>query len=654
MPFKTALISTWSALRTVPSRAGHAVRLALRKAKLQILPQLTKWKGHREEPKVVMYKNRGIALLDILTNAVSLGGVLTLLVLNINTLFIGSLSTSAVAAFQFAAKLLELLMQASLAVVMLDAIRWQIVRNQDLPLGGLVAPLRTTDVSYLWSLEFWGSLTSKSWRGYRKAYLGFLIFATIVLAALVGPSGAVALVPRQITHSTAEYLNILNPLDDLFPHSISYLDSGTAFEQGMTQLGQFYGPEPYRLLDSDVGIRLFGLPSNLGLPWSSATLPSRHMSFVLQTQSANLQRDSASPFNILTMKTSQVLVQSACNENDLYDFEHNKTYLSFPSSETQLNHLVTWGETLGNVTADGTILFFTNLPPSAPSRSSTLMVYGTTSPVDRSYVATASACVIDATWTSVTLNASAADSSYSQVNYVLDTHYDGGIPQHLKIELPRAWTDRLRSTVLASQSALQFLTNKASPEQMIALVLANGDYDYLRYNGLVLSRDDGVNPDEIALYTYLNKSHAWTRYAGVSIDIDQNGALSNPSSLTYQVVSQSQQGYGYNAEDITVQLSLAVLGVFCVFVVTHIFLLILTGYTGTSWDSISELLMLGLMSRKPEYLGPHTGAGLDTLNIFREPVSVKVNDEGHVELVFENDTGGKLGRNGPVVVNKAY
>ncbi|OAG42542.1 hypothetical protein AYO21_03127 [Fonsecaea monophora] len=653
MQLKQVFTSAWSALRKIPHHVGHVGLLALRKAKLQILPQLTKWKGQKEEPKVVLYKHRGIAILGILTQAASLGGVLTLLILNVKTLFIGSLSTSAVTAFQFAAKLLELLMQASLAVVLLDVIRWQIVRNQDLPLGGLVAPLRIADVSYLWSLELWGSLTSKTWRGYRKAYLGLLIFGTVVLAALVGPSGAVALVPRQITHSTAEYLNILNPQDNLFPLTASFLDTGAAFEQGITQLSQFFGPGPYRLLDSE-GIRLFETPSDLGLPRPAATVPSRHMSYILRSQSANLQKDSASPFNVLTMKTSQALVQSACNENDLYDLKHNQTYLSFPSSEAPLDKLVTWGETLGHATVNGTILFFTNLAPSSPSRSSTLMIYGTTEPVDRSYVATAYACMIDATWTSVTLNISAADNSYSQINYVLQTQYDGGIPQHQKIDLPHAWTDQLRSAIFASQTALDFLKSHLYPAQMIALALANGDADYLQYHGVVLKRDDGRDPDTQALYTYLDKRHAWGQYAGVSIDIDQNAALSNPPSLTYQVVYQSQHGFGYNAEAITVQLSLAVLGLFCVFVATHMFLLLFTGYTGTSWDSISELLMLGLMSRKPQYLGSHTSAGLDTLNIFREPVSVKVNDEGYVELVFENDAAGKLGRNAPVVVNKAY
>ena len=220
---KTLLKSTWNNARKLPQSTKHVLRLGLRRVKLPILPQLTKWRGQTEEAKVVIYKNRGIALLDLLIHVVPFGGVVASLVLNINTFFVGNLSTSAVTAFQFAAKLLELLMQASLAAILLDAIRWQVVRNQDLPLGGLVAPLRTTDISYLWSLELWGSLTSKSWRGYRKAYLGLLIFTTIILAALVGPSGAVALLPRQITHSASKYLYVLNPHDNLFPHVVSYL-----------------------------------------------------------------------------------------------------------------------------------------------------------------------------------------------------------------------------------------------------------------------------------------------------------------------------------------------------------------------------------------------------------------------------------------------
>ena len=223
MQLKTLVASAWDYVKTVPRKVGGLVRLSLRQVKLQIVPQLTKWKGDIEEPKVAIYKHRGLALLHIIPHVVPFGAVITLMVFNINTLYVGNLSTSAVAAFQFAAKLLELTIQASLAAILLEVIRRQIIKNQDLPLGGLLAPLRTTDVSYIWSLELWGSLTSMHWRTYRKLYLGTLIITTIILAALVGPTGAVAIVPRQITYPSGRYLNVLNAPGYLFPTTIDFL-----------------------------------------------------------------------------------------------------------------------------------------------------------------------------------------------------------------------------------------------------------------------------------------------------------------------------------------------------------------------------------------------------------------------------------------------
>jgi hypothetical protein len=218
---------TWSSVRDAikkgRGRAGSLTRFILKQFKLQILPQLSKWKQDTEPPKVARYKHRGVALLNVMPHLVPLGGVLSLVVLNTNTLFIGNVSTSAVAAFQFAAKVLELTIQASLATILLNIVRQQIVENRDLPLGGLLAPVRTIDVSYLWSLELWGAVTSNRWLWRRKLLLLPLIFVTTILAALVGPAGAVLMVPRQITSSYGQYLTILDPQSNLFPATMDYL-----------------------------------------------------------------------------------------------------------------------------------------------------------------------------------------------------------------------------------------------------------------------------------------------------------------------------------------------------------------------------------------------------------------------------------------------
>jgi hypothetical protein len=66
-------------------------------------------------------------------------------------------------------------------------------------------------------------------------------------------------------------------------------------------------------------------------------------------------------------------------------------------------------------------------------------------------------------------------------------------------------------------------------------------------------------------------------------------------------------------------------------------------------------LVLALMSRKPENLSPHVSAGVEICNPFRKPIRVEVNGEGHVELVLQNDSGGKAtGNLGLVEVNESY
>ena len=269
-----------------------------------------------------------------------------------------------------------------------------------------------------------------------------------------------------------------------------YRDTGNAFDQDMVSLNNLIPGESFPVVDT-YGTRPLDAPADTGLPFAVATIPSRHMSYILQTQSANLNTKASVASIALTMRTSQALVQSACTENDLYDLDHNNTFLTFPESGTVLNNLITYGEALDHVSDDDNminILFFAEMPSSAPVQHSTLMIIGTTTPTDRSYVATISACIVDATWADVTLNATAADS-FNKVNYVLDAYYDGGIPNANLIRMSTSWTSRVRAQMLSSPAGLTWLTYGEAPETLFALLLSNSDIQYLTYYGLVLSPD---------------------------------------------------------------------------------------------------------------------------------------------------------------------
>lgn len=134
-------------------------------------------------------------------------------------------------------------------------------------------------------------------------------------------------------------------------------------------------------------------------------------------------------------------------------------------------------------------------------------------------------------------------------------------------------------------------------------------------------------------------------------------AVTNPSTdpqdYTQLVVQEYIHGYGYDSSEIPVQLSLAVVATYVLIAVTYILYTLVTGRTANSWNSISELFMLGVNSKKPEHL-EGTSVGIDTLSTFREPVSIRVNEQGSVELVFENDTGLSKRRLRDVEPNEAY
>ncbi len=99
-------------------------------------------------------------------------------------------------ALQFAAKLHELTISASLTAVILYYIRNQLMTESGLPFGAIVAGLQFKDVSYLWSMEFWGAVRA-NWRRKRdKAGLILLIVTCAVLGLSAGPSSATLMRPR--------------------------------------------------------------------------------------------------------------------------------------------------------------------------------------------------------------------------------------------------------------------------------------------------------------------------------------------------------------------------------------------------------------------------------------------------------------------------
>lgn len=88
----------------------------------------------------------------------------------------------------------EFCMVASLASAIMDIVRTQALSSHGIPLGLLSSPFRFGEIAYFWSPSFlFGTMGVPGWQ--RKAALAFPVLACGFLAAVIGPSTALLIVP---------------------------------------------------------------------------------------------------------------------------------------------------------------------------------------------------------------------------------------------------------------------------------------------------------------------------------------------------------------------------------------------------------------------------------------------------------------------------
>lgn len=199
-----------SRLRATLSFLRHA---ALRSLRLCIILQPKQWKSLKESGKIVFHKDRRLAGLRAIVHAVPFVTVLSLMVLNLRRVYIGEATTTTLAAFQFAAKVIELTILASLVGIILEFVRYNALGSDPFPLGAFLAPYQMTNISYLWSSELWGSLTSNHLHKRHRILLAIIVPPIAILIPMIGPSNAVLMIPRMINYPTCRFLVLLNEIN---------------------------------------------------------------------------------------------------------------------------------------------------------------------------------------------------------------------------------------------------------------------------------------------------------------------------------------------------------------------------------------------------------------------------------------------------------
>lgn len=132
-------------------------------------------------------------------------------------------------------------------------------------------------------------------------------------------------------------------------------------------------------------------------------------------------------------------------------------------------------------------------------------------------------------------------------------------------------------------------------------------------------------------------------WGGHVYDIDSS-QLSSVTSLVAQI---TVNGYAYNHKGLVQGVAIAVLGVYCLFTICHFFYSTFTGWTSNSWDTAPEVVALA-MNSQPSGKLENTGAGIQTVQVFEENVTIKTRED-HLEIVFQDTDFGaeKIRANSP-------
>lgn len=133
--------------------------------------------------------------------------------------------------------------------------------------------------------------------------------------------------------------------------------------------------------------------------------------------------------------------------------------------------------------------------------------------------------------------------------------------------------------------------------------------------------DRTPNEQSKALLDYIGGIESSRKYGYIYV---WGSKTTDIASLTKFEVERWVQGYGYDTSDTTVRLSLAVLATYALVATSYIFHSLASGRVGTSWDSIGELVMLTLNSKKPSHL-LGTSVGVETFSTYGQLVNVRIN-----------------------------
>ena len=177
-------------------------------------------KDFTEPKKVAIGRSRTTSIFKSLVHVIPIGFALYEIINNLRGCYVGQPFTRQ-SYYQGVAKAHEILIDASLASIVLSYIRYQVTYSDGLPFGTFLGGLQFLSISYLWSRELWSSAFSATY-SFRKRILSLLLFVLCgVIAATAGPSSATLLIPRELLWSRPSTYTAINAtFEETWPNQL--------------------------------------------------------------------------------------------------------------------------------------------------------------------------------------------------------------------------------------------------------------------------------------------------------------------------------------------------------------------------------------------------------------------------------------------------
>ncbi|KAF4982277.1 hypothetical protein FZEAL_2063 [Fusarium zealandicum] len=177
------------------------LKTLLKKWKLQILssPLLKESEG-----QVPIVKDRLTATLTAMIHLPAIAGIITLSFYIFKNYYIGKelegkpdYDSEKMLGIQLAAKLMEMFIVLSLNAIVFAMIRHEFTLGQSVPYGALVAGQQISDISFLWSDEFFSIIKGKFSQTWKKLAFIFTILVFAIMALGASSLSAVAMMPQE-------------------------------------------------------------------------------------------------------------------------------------------------------------------------------------------------------------------------------------------------------------------------------------------------------------------------------------------------------------------------------------------------------------------------------------------------------------------------